>query len=38
MMAYRLSNKLLEQGYTKEQLKSPLKKSYIRYEDLIKYK
>ena len=32
----RLSNKLLEQGYVKERLKSPLRKFYGRYRDLIK--
>ena len=34
--ATRLSNKLLEQGYVKERLKSSLKKFYGRYGDLIK--
>ena len=32
----RLSNKLLEQGYVKESLKSSLRKFYGRYGDLIK--
>ena len=32
----RLSNKLLEQGYAKERLKSSLRKFYGRYGDLIK--
>ena len=32
----RLSNKLLEQGYVKERLKSSLRKCYGRYGDLIK--
>ena len=32
----RLSNKLLEQGYVKERLKSSLRKFYGRYGDLIK--
>ena len=32
----RLSNKLLEQGYVKERLKSSLRKYYGRYGDLIK--
>ena len=32
----RLSNKLLEQGYVKERLKSSLKKFKGRYGDLIK--
>ena len=35
-MATRLSNKLLEQGYVKERLKSSLRKFYGRYRDLIK--
>ena len=34
--ATQLSNKLLEQGYVKERLKSSLKKFYGRYGDLIK--
>ena len=34
--ATRLSNKLLEQGYVKERLKSSLRKFYGRYGDLIK--
>ena len=36
LRATRLSNKLLEQGYVKERLKSSLKKFYGRYSDLIK--
>ena len=36
LRATRLSNKLLEQGYVKERLKSPLRKFYGRYGDLIK--
>ena len=32
----RLSNKLLEQGYVKERLRSSLRKFYGRYGDLIK--
>ena len=36
LRATRLSNKLLEQGYVKERLKSSLKKFYGRYVDLIK--
>ena len=36
LRATRLSNKLLEQGYVKEPLKSSLKKFYGRYGDLIK--
>ena len=32
----RLSNKLLEQGYVKERLKSSLRKFYGRYGDFIK--
>ena len=36
LRATRLSNKLLEQGYAKEHLKSSLKKCYGRYGDLIK--
>ena len=36
LRATRLSNKLLEQGYVKERLKSSLKKFYGRYGDLIK--
>ena len=36
MRATRLSNKLLEQGYVKERLKSSLRKFYGRYGDLIK--
>ena len=36
LRATRLSNKLLEQGYVKERLKSSLRKSYGRYGDLIK--
>ena len=36
LMATRLSNKLLEQGYVKERLKSSLRKFYGRYGDLIK--
>ena len=36
LRATRLSNKLLEQGYVKERLKSSLRKFYGRYEDLIK--
>ena len=36
LRATRLSNKLLEQGYLKERLKSSLRKSYGRYRDLIK--
>ena len=36
LRATRLSNKLLEQGYIKERLKSPLRKFYGRYGDLIK--
>ena len=35
LRATRLSNKLLEQGYVKERLKSSLKKFYSRYGDLI---
>ena len=31
-----VSNKLLEQEYVKERLKSSLRKFYGRYEDLIK--
>ena len=36
LRATRLSNKLLEQGYVKERLKSSLRKVYGRYGDLIK--
>ena len=36
LRATRLSNKLLEQGYAMERLKSSLKKFYGRYWDLIK--
>ena len=36
LRAMRLSNKLLEQGYVKEHLKSSLRKFYCRYRDLIK--
>ena len=36
LRATRLSNKLLEQGYVKERLKSSLRKCYGRYGDLIK--
>ena len=36
LKATRLSNKLLEQGYVKERLKSSLRKFYGRYGDLIK--
>ena len=36
LRATRLSNKLLEQGYVKERLKSSLRKFYCRYGDLIK--
>ena len=36
LRATRLSNKLLEQGYTKERLKSSLRTFYSRYGDLIK--
>ena len=36
LRATRLSNKLLEQGYVKEHLKSSLRKFYGRYGDLIK--
>ena len=36
LKASRLSNKLLEQGYVKERLKSSLRKFYGRYGDLIK--
>ena len=36
LMATRLSNKLLEQGYVKERLSSSLRKLYGRYGDLIK--
>ena len=36
LRATRLSNKLLEQGYIKERLKSSLRKFYGRYGDLIK--
>ena len=36
MIPYLLSNKLFEQGYVKERLKSSLKKFYGRYGDLIK--
>ena len=36
LRATRLSNKLLEQGYVKERLKSSLRKFYGRYRDLIK--
>ena len=36
LRAARLSNKLLEQGYVKERLKSSLRKFYGRYGDLIK--
>ena len=36
LRATRLSNKLLEQGYVKECLKSSLKMFYGRYGDLIK--
>ena len=36
LRATRLSNKLLEQGYVKERLKSSLRKFYDRYGDLIK--
>ena len=35
LRATRLSNKLLEQGYVKERLKSSLRKFYGRYGDLI---
>ena len=37
LRATRLSNKLLEQGYVKERLKSSLRKFYGRYGDLIKH-
>ena len=36
LRATRLSNKLLEQGYVTERLKSSLRKFYGRYGDLIK--
>ena len=36
LRATRLSNKLLEQGYVKERLKSSLRKCYCRYGDFIK--
>ena len=36
LRATRLTNKLLEQGYVKERLKSALRKFYGRYWDLIK--
>ena len=36
LRATRLSNKLLDQGYVKERLKSSLKKFYGQYGDLIK--
>ena len=36
LRATRLSNKLLEQGYVKERLKSSLRKFYGRYGDLFK--
>ena len=36
LRATRLSNKLLEQGYVKERLKSSLRQFYGRYGDLIK--
>ena len=36
LSATRLSNKLLEQGYVKERLKSSLRKFYGRYGDLFK--
>ena len=36
LMAVRLSNKLLGQGYVKERLRSSLRKFYGRYGDLIK--
>ena len=36
LRATRLSNKLLEQGYVKERLKSSFRKFYGRYGDLIK--
>ena len=36
LRATRLSNKLLEQGYVQERLKSSLRKFYGRYGDLIK--
>ena len=36
LKATRLSNKLLEQGYVMERLKSSLRKCYGRYGDLIK--
>ena len=36
LRATRLSNKLLQQGYVKERLKSSLRKFYGRYSDLIK--
>ena len=36
LSAMRLSNKLLEQGYVKERLKSSLRKFYGRYGDLTK--
>ena len=36
LRATRVSNKLFEQGYVKERLKSSLKKFYGRYGDLIK--
>ena len=36
LRATQLSNKLLEQGYVKERLKSSLRKFYGRYGDLIK--
>ena len=35
LRATRLLNKLLEQGYVKERLKSSLRKFYSRYDDLI---
>ena len=37
LRAVRLSNKLLRQGYVKERLRSPLRKCYGRYGDLIKH-
>ena len=36
LRATRISNKLLEQGYAKQRLKSSLRKFYGRYGDLIK--
>ena len=36
LRAVRLSNKLLEQGYVKERLRSSLRKFYCRYGDIMK--